>query len=414
MARSFSTRGTPSIRLLLDTSFCLRLMDGGRASLRQQFEGYVPGEVAVSSLTVALLRTRVQDSSDPATNQRALDQFLMPLIVVDFDADAANRLGAIIGWWHGCADGETGHTQMLAAQAIELGATLATCQPELYAPAPSLRLDTTYAESASGDWLAAPVMPHLPAPSRTPGAIIAIGSHDMTLDLLGDSLHAEFPTLTLISAHVGSLNGLLALQRGEAHLAGVHLLDAESGRFNIDEVERLLASHGISTVLVGFVKRVQGLIVARGNPKQIVALNDLLRDDITFVNRQQGAGTRVLLDYHLRRQGVDTQQIRGYTSAESSHLTVAMAVASGTADCGLGIQAAAQAHNLGFVPLFDERYDLAMPRVYFEGPLLAPLLDLLRRPRSDFLQRVAALGGYSTDVMGQVMAEAPASQGGRT
>lgn len=396
------------MRLLLDTAFCLCLIGQKRPRLRQIFDGCLPGEIAVSSLTQAALQMYVHESSDPAQNQRALDQFLLPLVVADFDAGAAVRLGAIAGWWHGRTDPEIVHAQMLAAQAVDLGATLATSRPDLYAPAPGLQLDTAYAEPAqrTGDWPASDNVG--PGPSQAPGVIIAIGSHDMTLDLLGDSLHAEFPTLTLISAHVGSLNGLLALQRGEAHLAGVHLLDAETGQFNVGYVERLLAAHGIGTVLLGFVKRTQGLIVARGNPKQISTLNDLQQEDVTFVNRQAGAGTRVLLDYQLRRQGVDVRDIRGYGREESSHLTVATAVASGSADCGLGIQAAALAHNLDFVPLFDERFDLAIPTDYFEGPLLGPMLNLLRRPTSDFLQRMETLGGYNTDVLGQVMAEIPA------
>ena len=238
-----------------------------------------------------------------------------------------------------------------------------------------------------------------------PGTIIAIGSHDMTLDLLADSLHAEHPGLTLVSAHVGSLNGLLALHRGEAHLAGTHLLDEKTGRYNVDAVQRTLTAHGMDVVLVGFVNRIQGLIVQAGNPKAIMTLADLLRDDVTFVNRQPGAGTRVLLDYTLKSQSATGAQIRGYGHEETSHLAVATLVANGRADCGLGIQAAAQAHGLGFVPLFEERYDLAIPTRHYENALLAPLLDLLRRPTSDFLRRVGALGGYDTQNMGKVMAE---------
>ncbi len=133
--------------------------------------------------------------------------------------------------------------------------------------------------------------------------IVVIGSHDMTLDLMADFLRRGHPDLTLSSAHVGSLSGLLALQRGEAHLAGSHLLDEETGEYNVAAIRRLLVPHDIHVVLLGFVNRQQGLIVPKGNPRQIRALEDLVRDDVVFVNRQRGAGTRVLLDYALKTRG---------------------------------------------------------------------------------------------------------------
>ena len=126
-----------------------------------------------------------------------------------------------------------------------------------------------------------------------PGAIVAVGSHDMTLDLLGDYLHRRHPEVTLVSAHVGSLGGLLALQRNEAHLAGSHLLDRATGEYNKAFIERLLSPYGCHVVLLGFVSRQQGLILARKNPKRISSVEDLARDDVQFINRQQGAGTRI-------------------------------------------------------------------------------------------------------------------------
>jgi molybdate-binding protein/predicted nucleic acid-binding protein len=400
---SSSDRGQRPIRLLLDTSCCLALIQGASSTPSTLFDGYLPGEVAISSITVAALQTRVQRSVNPTCNQQALEQFLMPLVVVDFDAAAAQQLGQIAAWWQDASDPNATHAQLLAAQAICFNTTLATAHAELYAPVPGLRIDASLT--------AQPQFKHAPAPSAapstrpTPGTIIAIGSHDMTLDLLADSLHAEHPEVTLVSAHVGSLDGLLALRRGEAHLAGTHLLDGETGRYNTDHIERLLTAHGMDMVLVGFVNRIQGLIVPAGNPKAITTLADLLRENVTFVNRQPGAGTRVLLDYALKRQSATGAQVQGYDNEESSHLAVATLVANGQVDCGLGIQAAAQAHGLGFVPLFDERYDLAIPRRHYESPLLAPLLDLLQRPTSDFLNRVAALGGYDAENMGKLMAE---------
>ncbi len=168
---------------------------------------------------------------------------------------------------------------------------------------------------------------------------------------------------------------------------------------------RLLTPGGLRVVLFGFVTRTQGLLIRRNNPKGIGGLADLVRDDVTFVNRQLGAGTRVLLDHHLTRVGLAGADIAGYAREESSHLGVATAVASGRADCGLGIQASAQGHDLDFVPLFEERYDLVIPTEHVEGRLLAPFLGMLRRPPADFLRRVAVLGGYGTAHMGEVLAE---------
>jgi putative molybdopterin biosynthesis protein len=233
--------------------------------------------------------------------------------------------------------------------------------------------------------------------------IVAIGSHDLTIDLLADQLRQQHPALSLASAHVGSLSGLLALQRGEAHLAGSHLLDEASGAYNVDFIRRLLAPHGIRVVLLGFVQRQQGLLVAPGNPKGIAGLADLLRPDVVFVNRQRGAGTRVLLDYELKRRNLDARAIQGYAQQEYTHLAVAAAVKSGAADCGMGILAAARALDLDFVPLLQERYDLVIPIEHYESALLAPLLQIIRTP--DFAQRVTVLGGYTTTDMGRVLAE---------
>ena len=241
--------------------------------------------------------------------------------------------------------------------------------------------------------------------SAIDSTIVAIGSHDLTLDLLADRLRQATPRRTLSSAHVGSLSGLLALQRGEAHLAGSHLLDEESGEYNTGYLRRLLAPHGVRVVLLGFVNRQQGLILPKGNPKGITSLDDLLREDVAFVNRQRGAGTRVLLDYALKQRGLNPRRITGYDRQEFTHLAVAAAVKSGAADCGLGILAAAKALELEFIPLFDERYDLVVPVEHYESELLAPLLALVRSREAGFAQAVEALGGYGIDRMGEVLAE---------
>ncbi len=399
-------------RVLLDTSFCLHLIRTRPRRLLPAFSRFGPGEVAISALSVAVLQARAESSRNPGQNRFALERFLLPLHVVDFDADAARLLGQVIAWWGEPRGGDVGLAQMLAAQALCLDATLVTTNPSLYAAVPGLRVNG--AEAAAlleqppaqpDDAAAHPLAAIRPALHNAPGAIVAVGSHDMTLDLLGDMLHAQHPSLTLVSAHVGSLGGLMALQRNEAHLAGSHLLDEETGDYNVGAIRRVLTPYGRHVILLGFVERRQGLIVAPGNPHAIANLEDLLRPGIRFVNRQQGAGTRLLLDLELRKRGLDAAQIDGYARQESSHAAVAAAVAGDDADCGLGIQAAAHAQHLDFIPLFSERYDLVIPREHYEGELLAPLLELLRKPAPAFLRRVAALGGYETSHMGQVLAE---------
>ena len=233
--------------------------------------------------------------------------------------------------------------------------------------------------------------------------IVVIGSHDMTLDVLGNALSSTLYAPRLVSSHVGSLGGLMALQRGEAHVAGSHLLDEGTGDYNVGYINELLSAHGIRVVLLGFVKRMQGLMVRRGNPKSIQSLADLTRADVTFINRQRGAGTRVLLDFQLKQSGIAARQIRGYERQEYTHLSVAAAVASGSVDCGLGILAAARALNVDFVPLFNERYDLVIPVEHYESELLQPMLAVIRDPA--FAQQVLALGGYEIDQMGVVLAQ---------
>jgi putative molybdopterin biosynthesis protein len=220
----------------------------------------------------------------------------------------------------------------------------------------------------------------LRSPRTIDHTIVAIGSHDMTLDLLSDFLRRRHPLLRLASSHVGSVSGLLALQRNEAHLAGSHLLDEETGAYNVGYIQRMLAVEGVHVVLLGFLNRTQGLIVPKGNPQGLAQLADLLRDDVVFVNRQRGAGTRVLLDYELKKRALNARQIQGYDRTEYTHLAVAAAVKSGAATAGLGILAAARALDLDFAPLFDERYDLVIPVEHYTSELLQPLLTLLRDP----------------------------------
>jgi putative molybdopterin biosynthesis protein len=228
--------------------------------------------------------------------------------------------------------------------------------------------------------------------------IFAIGSHDLIMDLLAQFL--ENRARRLVSVNVGSQGGLIALRRGEAHLAGSHLLDPDSGDFNIPYIHQYLP--GIAVRLIALVERQQGLMVLPGNPKHIHTLEDLVRPDVVMVNRQRGAGTRILLDYQLDKAGIPSDQIMGYSQEEYTHLAVAAAVLSGRSDCGLGIAAAAEALHLEFIPLFSERYDLVIPEKYAETELLEPLWRVLQDKA--FRQAVAAMPGYNLDLMGELVA----------
>ena len=229
--------------------------------------------------------------------------------------------------------------------------------------------------------------------------IVIVGSHDNTLDILADQVKARYSDLSLSSSHVGSMGGLMAVKRGLCHLAGSHLLDAEDGTYNVSYIKKYLP--GIGVKLVNLVFRDQGLMVQRGNPKAIRSIEDLARNDVTCINRQAGSGTRILLDYKLNQMGIRPADINGYQHEEYTHMSVAVAVLSGTVDAGLGIFAAAKALNLDFVPVVTEQYDLVIPTAHYESDNVQVLLEIINSP--EFKERVQALGGYSTADTGKMI-----------
>jgi putative molybdopterin biosynthesis protein len=229
--------------------------------------------------------------------------------------------------------------------------------------------------------------------------IVIVGSHDNSLDVLADQLKARYSHISFSSSHVGSMGGLMAIKKGVCHLAGSHLLDTSDGSYNRSYITRYLPN--IPVKLVNLAMRDQGFIVLPNNPKNIKGIEDLDREDITFINRQGGSGTRILLDYRLKKLGIDPGNIKGYEVEEFTHMSVAAAVLSGTADVGLGIYAAAKALGLGFIPVVTEQYDLVIPETFFNSENIQILLETIKT--SQFKQKVESLGGYTTSKTGEFM-----------
>ena len=230
--------------------------------------------------------------------------------------------------------------------------------------------------------------------------LVFIGSHDNVLDVLADMLPRRTPFCRLSSAHVGSMGGILAIKRGEAHVAGTHLLDEASGEYNIPFIRRHLPD--LPLMLVNLAYRDQVLVVPRGNPKGIGGFEDLARPEIKFINRQRGAGTRLLTDMHLQRLGIRPEQVCGYEREEYTHMNVAAAVACGTADTGLAIMAAAVALGLDYIPVAKERYDLIIPLACADEEKVRALLEVIRTSE-EFRETVKGLGGYDLLECGRVL-----------
>jgi len=229
-------------------------------------------------------------------------------------------------------------------------------------------------------------------------SLVVIGSHDPLLDELAELLRIKYGDVSMGSAHVGSMGGLLAIRRGEAHVAGTHLLDEETGEYNNAFVKKILPKGGAR--LIECVKRTQGIIVQKGNPKEIKGIASLAQDGLRYVNRQKGSGTRILIDYLCKKDGIDTSKIYGYEREEFTHTSVAALIAAGSADAGLGVYSAAKLYDLDFVEVCQEQYDLLIPNHSWGIPMVSKLIEVLSS--DDFKERLEALGGYEVENPGTV------------
>lgn len=228
--------------------------------------------------------------------------------------------------------------------------------------------------------------------------LVITGSHDPLIDEISDILRKNNTGCYIASSHVGSMAGIMAIKKNEAHIAGIHLLDENTGGYNTPYIKKYLDD---DTVLIKGVRRTQGLIVAKNNPLNITKISDLDRNSIRFVNRQKGSGTRILLDYLLNRENISPESIYGYTREEMTHLSVAVQVSKNSADAGLGIFSAAKIYGLDFVPVCEEEYDFIIHRSILDSESVKKFISVLRS--EEFERRLLAIGGYKAEECGKII-----------
>lgn len=239
----------------------------------------------------------------------------------------------------------------------------------------------------------------LSTPEKLQNTLVVIGSHDPLLDEVADMMHRADPTVFMSSSHVGSMGGIMAIRRGEAHAGGCHLLDTETGVYNLSFLKKYFPNGGIR--LVRCVGRQQGLMLAKGNPLDIKEFADIAKNGVRYVNRQKGSGTRVLMDYLCEQYAVNVGDIYGYEREELTHTSVAAQIANGSADAGMGIYSAAQLYDLDFLPICIEEYDLIIPDHAWETLVVQQLIATLKSPA--FREKMLAMGGYTVDHPGEII-----------
>ena len=226
--------------------------------------------------------------------------------------------------------------------------------------------------------------------------LLFIGSHDPLVDEISKILVQRNSKYILSSAHVGSMGGIQAIRRGEAHLAGIHLLNEKDGSYNQSFVMKYFPNGEAS--LIECVGRTQGIMVAKKNPKKIIGISSLCDPDIRYINRQKGSGTRILFDYLCKKEGIATDSLHGYAHEEFTHNDVAKLIAKGEADAGMGVHAAAKLYDLDFIPIYSEQYDLLIPDTMKNHPGIIEILDILKS--EEFAEKAAMLGGYTLNKPG--------------
>lgn len=229
--------------------------------------------------------------------------------------------------------------------------------------------------------------------------IVCIGSHDPIIDTAADLLHLETSKYFLSSAHVGSMGGIMALKSGEAHIAPIHLLDMEGGEYNISYIKKYLGDKSIA--LIKGVNRIQGIMVLKDNPLNIKSLQDIVSKKARFINRQRGSGTRLFLDYNLKKLNINPRDITGYDREEYTHLSIAAAVAAKDVDCGLGIYSAAKLMGLDFIPLGNEEYDFAIPKEFLNLESIKEFIKIIKS--EGFKTELDKLGGYDYTNIGKII-----------
>lgn len=239
----------------------------------------------------------------------------------------------------------------------------------------------------------------LSSEDKLKNTLVCIGSHDPIIDIAADIMHSKNKKYFLSSTNVGSTGGLMALKTGETHLAPTHLLDMETGEYNVSYLKKYVFNKKIA--LVKCVNRIQGFMVKKGNPKNISKFDDLTREDVKFVNRQRGSGTRLLLDYNLNKLNIEPKKINGYFREEFTHLAVAAAVEAGDADAGLGVYSAASMMGLDFIPVCNEEYDLAIPEEYMDSEIIREFIATLKS--KEFKEKLDELGGYDYSNTGRII-----------
>jgi excisionase family DNA binding protein len=231
--------------------------------------------------------------------------------------------------------------------------------------------------------------------------IVIAGSNDIALELLTKNASIQYPEFTVSLSSIGSVAGIVALQSETCHIAASHLLDTDTGEYNSAYLKKHFPNLKVTALNLAY--REQGLVIQRGNPLGIKSLKDLLNKKARFVNRQEGSGTRVLLDYKIKQQGIDPLEIAGYSKIAYTHMEVALDVLKGNADAGLAIQAVARLLGLDFIPLATERFDLIIPNVYYATDAIRTYCRVLRS--EEFRFSIARMGGYGTSETGKVIYE---------